>query len=157
MMDLAKLFEALGTLVRPEQCKVHFARPDGPSDPLKLSKGEFEEWQSFQTKRNFTRDFVVALIRKGKGSDRWHFAGVYKVEKPPKPADESHRSRARELGASEPKWVYSWMCRLPVPDELEDTTVCFQETRVGRTGYRFANNKLLKEGTPRRSAARCSR
>ena len=119
-------------------------------DPLELSTDEFEEWQSFQAKRNFSCDFVVALIRQGKGSDSWRFAGVYEVrdvyEVKPPPADESYRSRARKLGASEPKWVYR-TCRLPVPDELEDTTICFQETRVGRNGYRVADDKLLK-GAP---------
>ena len=142
MMDLANLLEALGNLVRPEQCKVHFARPDGPSDPLELSTDEFEEWQSFQTRRNFTRDFVVALISQGRGSDCWRFAGVHEVMEPPKSADESHRRRARELGASEPKWVYSTR-RLTVPDDLEDATVCVPQAGVGRQSYVFAD-VLLK-------------
>ena len=147
-MDLANLFETLGTLnVRPGECKVHFAKPHGQSDPLKLSRGEFEEWQSFQRQQNFTRAFVVALIS-GEGSNCWHFRGVYEVRGEPKRADESHRSRARELKipadwvAKKLEWVYA-MHPLTVPDELEDTTVCFPKNRVGPNPYLFAD-KLLK-------------
>jgi hypothetical protein len=60
--------------------KIHFAMGSKQSDrfePLdKFKKGEFKEWQEYQNKHNFERDYIVSLIYYKK--DKWLFAGVYK-------------------------------------------------------------------------------
>lgn len=64
--------------VLPKNCKVHLAVWNGKHSPLDMYlKGEFEEWQSWQTKRNFQRPYIVSLI-KISGNDKWLFAGLYK-------------------------------------------------------------------------------
>ncbi|WP_139112691.1 GIY-YIG nuclease family protein [Hoeflea olei] len=67
----------------PEACKLHLARPNVAGEhPLDVFKrGEFDEWQSWQTKRNFSRPFVVALIVMP--GAKWLFAGLYAVEGKP--------------------------------------------------------------------------
>ena len=152
--DLANLFKTLGSNPHPpilaRECIVHFAMRHGQSDPLELREdGRFEEWQSFQEKRNFGRRFVVALIH-GEG-DCWRFAGVYEVMGEPKDAVESHRSRARELKIPDDwvdeklKWVYD-MRPVTVPDELEDTTVCIPKNRAWPKRYPFADELLKRLG-----------
>lgn len=61
------------------QYKIHFAI--GAKEKRKPYNeflcGNFEEWQSFQTNKNFNRKYVVSLIYFEK--DVWMFAGVYQV------------------------------------------------------------------------------
>lgn len=62
----------------PHRCKLHLAVWNGEDDPLKVFfAGYFEGWQTWQTKKNFERDFIVSLI-KLPGRDRWLFAGCYR-------------------------------------------------------------------------------
>lgn len=77
------LFTRLQTLDRdiiPSRCKLHLATRDGVSDPLDAyRKGVFDEWQSDQKRRNFSkRDFIVALIGMPE-PNLWLFAGVHEV------------------------------------------------------------------------------
>lgn len=63
--------------VTPENSKVHLASWNGQEDPLRVYlAGGFEEWQSWQTRKNFERPHVVSLIQLPERS-RWLFAGVY--------------------------------------------------------------------------------
>jgi hypothetical protein len=63
----------------PKDCKLHLACWNGEVNPLDVFlAGNFEHWQSEQTKRNFQRQYVVALIDLPE-KDKWLFAGVYKV------------------------------------------------------------------------------
>ena len=43
---------------------------------LALSKGSFKEWQEYQNKKNFERDFIFSLVYYR--PHRWIFAGVYR-------------------------------------------------------------------------------
>lgn len=75
-----QLFQYL-KLLYPEfevsKTKVHLARWNGKDNPLdQYRKSKFEEWQSYQTRKNFKRKFVVSLIQAGH-SGRWLFAGLY--------------------------------------------------------------------------------
>jgi hypothetical protein len=74
------LFQIIGLLdpgVAPADCKIHLAGWNGLEDPLDVYlAGGFDEWQSWQTKRNFERPFVVSLINISPAS-HWVFAGVY--------------------------------------------------------------------------------
>jgi hypothetical protein len=65
----------------PEKCKIHLATvPPSGENPLELFRaGQFEEWQRTQTKKNFPRDIVVALIDLPE-SHRWLFGGAYTVK-----------------------------------------------------------------------------
>ena len=75
LFDVLRLYNAD---LDPTRCKLHIATFDGQNDPLDVFfAGRFEGWQSWQTKRNFEREFIVSLI-KLPGRDRWLFAGNYR-------------------------------------------------------------------------------
>lgn len=63
--------------VRSERTKVHLVTWNGKEDPLDVYlAGKFDEWQRWQTKRNFERTLVIALIGLP-GGQRWLYAGVH--------------------------------------------------------------------------------
>lgn len=74
------LFDLLGLLdarVTGKRSKVHLACHNGIEDPLRVYfEGKFDEWQSWQNKRNFRLEFVVSLIQLSE-RDRWLYAGTY--------------------------------------------------------------------------------
>ena len=80
MNDPINLFSILGLMDRGvtlDKSKVHLATNNGTDNPLRVYfEGKFAEWQSWQTKRNFTKDFVVSLIQLPE-RDRWLYVGVY--------------------------------------------------------------------------------
>lgn len=59
--------------------KLHLATIDDKGrDPLELlSNSSFQEWQEWQSKRNFQRDYILALIAH-KRKDEWLFGGIYR-------------------------------------------------------------------------------
>ena len=58
-MDLLARLRTLDGDLTLEQCILHLATRHGASDPLALYRnGEFDEWQSYQRKRNFSRKWV---------------------------------------------------------------------------------------------------
>lgn len=64
--------------LRPEDCKIHLATHNGREDPLDVYiGGQFEAWQALQTRKNFERPFVLALIQMS-GKDQWLFAGLHR-------------------------------------------------------------------------------
>jgi len=76
-MELFYFLQSLDPDVLASNSKVHLAVWNGREDPLdKFIDGDFEEWQRWQTKRNFQRDFVVSLIALP-GRSRWLFAGCF--------------------------------------------------------------------------------
>jgi hypothetical protein len=79
-MELFDFLQSLDPGAIPGQTKVHLAVWNGREDPLdKFIDGDFEEWQRWQTKRNFQRDIVVSLIALP-GRSRWLFAGCFDSE-----------------------------------------------------------------------------
>lgn len=78
-----KLFDILGLQdprVTLENSKVHLATHNGTDNPLRVYfEGKFDEWQSWQNKRNFTKPFVVSLIQLPE-RDRWLYVGAYAVK-----------------------------------------------------------------------------
>lgn len=63
--------------IEPLQCKIHLASWNGNEDPLNVFlAGNFKEWQSWQTKRNFERPYIVSMINLPH-PDKWLFAGIY--------------------------------------------------------------------------------
>ena len=102
------LFDILGLMVpgvTPGGSKLHLASWNGVEDPLDVFLcGHFEGWQSWQSKKNFERAYIVSLI-KLPARDRWLFAGCYRrlgrtwVEKPA-PAHWSYQTS--EVAGSAP-------------------------------------------------------
>lgn len=79
-MRLFQILQLLDDQVLPERCKVHLAGWNGKEDPLdEYLAGGFDDWQSWQTKKNFERPFVVSLIALPRTGD-WLFAGVHNSE-----------------------------------------------------------------------------
>lgn len=63
--------------LEPGRCKVHLAGWNGHDNPLDVYfKGAFDSWQSWQSKRNFEREYVVSLIQLPEPS-RWLYVGSY--------------------------------------------------------------------------------
>lgn len=62
----------------PAKTKVHLARSNGIDTPLHVwLQNDFDSWQQWQTKPNFERELVVALIQVP-GTYRWMFAGLFR-------------------------------------------------------------------------------
>lgn len=65
----------------PEDAKIHLACSNGFSEPIdEYTAGRFEEWQRWQSKRNFGHAFVVSLISIP-ATNTWLFAGMHKSSK----------------------------------------------------------------------------
>jgi hypothetical protein len=74
VFDLVRLMDPD---VTPDNTKVHLAAWNGSEDPLQVYfQGEFDDWQSWQTQRNFDRPYVLSLIKMPE-KDRWLYVGVY--------------------------------------------------------------------------------
>lgn len=77
------VFDLLRTLeprLDPTSCKVHLASHNGFENPLQVYlAGKFDDWQAWQTKRNFERQFVVALIQLAE-RNRWLYVGAYEQQ-----------------------------------------------------------------------------
>lgn len=64
--------------LQPQWCKVHLASFNQHDRPIDVYlNGEFDSWQSWQSGRNFEREFVVALIQLGR-PNLWLYAGSYR-------------------------------------------------------------------------------
>jgi hypothetical protein len=67
-----------------EELKIHLAIGGGDDyyEPLKkFENDEFEEWQSWQTKKNFTKKYLASFITYD--INLWMFAGVYEINDEP--------------------------------------------------------------------------
>ncbi len=63
--------------VKEEDCKIHLAVWNGYDDPVDVFlAGEFEEWQSWQSRRNFEREYIISLLQLP-SANKWLFAGGY--------------------------------------------------------------------------------
>jgi len=78
-MHFFKTLQMYDPNVTSDRCKIHFACWNGVEDPLDVYlAGRFDEWQSWQNKKNFECDLVVSLIELPE-PNRWLFAGVHEV------------------------------------------------------------------------------
>lgn len=76
-MKLFDLISIHDKEVLASNSKIHLAGWNGVDNPLDVYLGgKFEEWQSWQTKRNFERKFITSLIQLPQ-SNKWLFAGVF--------------------------------------------------------------------------------
>lgn len=77
-MRVFDLLSILNTDIRPEDSKVHLATWNGEDNPLDVYlAGGFNEWQCWQTRKNFERKYVLSLINMP-GINRWLFAGIHR-------------------------------------------------------------------------------
>lgn len=74
------LFTILRTMIPDldeSRTKIHLAVWNGEDNPLDVYlAGDFEEWQAWQNKQNFKREYIVSLI-KLPGVDKWLFSGAF--------------------------------------------------------------------------------
>jgi GIY-YIG catalytic domain len=76
-MRLTEFLQSLDPTYAPKNAKVHLAVWNGREDPLdEFRAGTFDDWQCWQTKRNFQRPQVVSLIAMPEAG-KWLFAGVF--------------------------------------------------------------------------------
>lgn len=76
-MRALDLISLLDPAVLPVGAKLHLATWNGSDDPLHVYlAGKFDDWQRWQGKRNFEREFVISLIALRR-TNRWLFAGVH--------------------------------------------------------------------------------
>lgn len=136
IFDLLALMDAN---VATEKTKVHLATWNGEDNPLDVYlSGQFEEWQRWQTKRNFERSLVVALISLP-AQNKWLFGGAY----------SSTGSEWMEERTSH----YYQLTELPACAEMNGRLIAHFE-RPGRQSYlnadRWNDQILLSEVLPER-------
>jgi hypothetical protein len=60
-----------------KKTKVHLAQHNGLEHPMDVYlAGEFDEWQSWQSRKNFECEYVIGLVELP-GTKKWLLAGVY--------------------------------------------------------------------------------
>lgn len=75
-MNLFDLLQLLDNEVVPQRSKLHLSVWDGVDNPLDVYlAGQFDEWQPWQRKQNFSRKFVISLI--AISPSKWLFVGAY--------------------------------------------------------------------------------
>lgn len=63
--------------IKEEDCKIHLAVWNGTENPVDVFlAGNFEEWQSWQSRQNFGRKYIVSLLQLP-GANKWLFAGGF--------------------------------------------------------------------------------
>ncbi|QXG39150.1 GIY-YIG nuclease family protein [Pseudomonas viridiflava] len=74
---LLKLLTSLLPTITPRNTKVHLAQHNGIQHPMEVYlAGDFDEWQSWQSQRNFECEYVIGLVELP-GTKKWLLAGVY--------------------------------------------------------------------------------
>ncbi len=126
-MRLFQLIKNLDPKFNPNRCKIHLAvragKDDPKDDPLhSYFAGEFEEWQTWQTKRNFEREFVLSLIQLPE-HNKWLFVGIF-------------ASQSSVWDKNNRRHVYR-LSRRTATNEFEDRLIVHYE-RQGRQSYRNA-------------------
>jgi hypothetical protein len=124
-MRLFQIIQTLDAQITPERCKVHLAGWNGRENPRDVYlSGDFGEWQSWQSKRNFERDFVVSLIALPR-ANHWLFAGAYDA-------------MGCEWVAQEKAYRYELRRRTEL-EELEGRLIV-RFKRTGRQSYLYGEN-----------------
>lgn len=74
---LLSLLKSILPSINPATAKVHLAQHNGIDHPMDVYlAGQFDEWQSWQTRRNFDCDHVIGLVEMPE-TKKWLFTGVY--------------------------------------------------------------------------------
>lgn len=119
------LIQLMAPQVSPDNAKVHLASWNGTDEPLDVYfAGKFDEWQSWQTQKNFSRPYVVSLVKLPERI-RWLYVGTYNVH--------GHKPHPTKGG-----FRYD-MDAIPTCSELEARLVIDFE-RSGRAAYLLGNS-----------------
>ena len=122
-MELFQLLNSLDPEISPKRCKIHLAVWTGSDDPLeRYFSGEFDEWQTWQGRQHFKREFVLSLIKLPEHS-KWLFVGIFDSE-----SSEWHE---------DVKCYEYRLSRRAALNELEGRLIVHYE-RKGRQSYRNA-------------------
>ncbi|QVW26939.1 GIY-YIG nuclease family protein [Pseudomonas hormoni] len=74
---LMRLLTSILSDLTPKKTKIHLAQHNKYEHPMDVYlAGEFDEWQSSQTRDNFTKEFLIGFVEIP-GSPRWLMTGVY--------------------------------------------------------------------------------
>jgi len=74
---LIQLLTSLLPAITPKNTKVHLAQHNGIEHPIDVFlAGDFDEWQSWQSQKNFECEYVIGLVEIP-GTKKWLLAGVY--------------------------------------------------------------------------------
>lgn len=74
---LIQLLTSLLPSLNTANTKVHLAQHNGIDHPMDVYlAGEFDDWQSWQSRRNFECEYVIGLVELP-GTKKWLLAGVY--------------------------------------------------------------------------------
>jgi hypothetical protein len=120
IFDLIKL---LYEDFEPSKTKIHLATRNNVDNPLDIYlAGNFEEWQKWQTKENFKREFVISLIELST-PNKWLFAGLFK---------SSGASKEKEL-------YYYHLEQIQDGNELSGRIIA-SFSRPGRNSYLLGEN-----------------
>jgi hypothetical protein len=139
MMRVLDLIAFMDPAVLPGKTKVHLATWNGRDHPLDVYlAGKFDDWQQWQSRRNFEREFVISLIALSR-PNRWLFAGVH----------QSHGSRWLEEHSAH----YYTLVERPACSELNGRLIV-EFRRPGRQSYlnaeTWAEQMLLDSILPER-------
>ncbi len=95
MLKLTDLFPEL--LSESSSYKVHMAiSPKADNNPLHaFFRGEFKQWQEWQTKKNFERTYILSFIYYQ--FNEWLFAGIYKSKSSVYHKEDDHYEYNTEL------------------------------------------------------------
>ena len=122
-MNFFQLINSLDPEISPKRCKIHLAVWTGHTNPLDhYFSGDFDEWQTWQKRKNFEREFVLSLIQLPE-RNKWLFAGIFD-------------SQSSVWDESEQFYIYS-LSRRATLNELEGRLIVHCE-RQGRNSYRKA-------------------
>ena len=82
-MNILDFITMMNPDVLPENSKLHLASRDNENkNPYdEYISGRFNEWQRWQTRRNFEREYVISMISLTE-ADQWLFAGVFSSSSP---------------------------------------------------------------------------
>ncbi len=94
LLDILKIYDSE---VNGKKIKVHLATSCGKNPLDVFYAGNFNDWQSWQSRKNFCRNYVIALISLPE-KDKWLFAGFFCVQGSPvfNPENKAYRYNLSE-------------------------------------------------------------
>ena len=92
-MLMFDFLRAMNPNLNPAEAKLHFATWNGEEHPIDVYlAGNFNDWQRWQSKKNFERKFLVSLINLPHQKFKWLFAGVYRSAGVERKWSEDHQT-----------------------------------------------------------------
>ena len=138
MMDILTI---MNPDIYPEDMKLHLATPGrDKQEPINVyRRGDFQDWQCWQTQKNFERPFVISLISlPPRNEHKWLFAGVY----------ESQGSDLKYHSELNREYHYYDLIEEPAYEEMNGRLVV-TFTRPGRQSYldteKYVDSIVLSE------------